>query len=94
VFLLGVSLAVGTALLLLKITYDYPLLRILVASGLFFASVYAMRVLLVGMVFCIVAVVVIYMQSFVDVTGDTKLFVRLILWVWVWVWVSVIIRSH
>src|SRR5580698_3089969 len=71
VFLLGVSLAVGIALVLLKITYDFPLLRIVVASGLFFASVYAMRVFKVGMVFFIVAVVIIYVQSFVDMTSVT-----------------------
>jgi multidrug resistance protein MdtO len=83
VFLLGVSLAIGIALVLLKITYDFPLLRIVVASGLFFASVYAMRVLKVGMVFFIVAVVIIYVQSFVDMTSIAELFVRLIMWVWV-----------
>lgn len=82
VFLLGVSLAVAIALVLLKITYDFPLVRIVAASTLFFASVYAMRVLRAGMVFFIVAVVIIYVQSFVDITGETELFVRLIMWVW------------
>jgi multidrug resistance protein MdtO len=82
-FIVAVSLAVGTAILLLKFTYDYPLIRIVAASVLFFGSVYLMRVLKVGMAFFVVAIVIIYVQSFVDRTDNADLLVRLTLWVWV-----------
>ena len=82
-FIVAVSLAVGSAILLLKFTYDYPLIRIIAASVLFFGSVYLMRVLKVGVAFFVVAIVVIYVQSFVDRTDNAELLVRLVLWVWV-----------
>jgi multidrug resistance protein MdtO len=82
-FIVGSTLAVAGALLLLKLTFDYPLLRILGASALFFGSVYLMRILKIGVVFFIVAIVIIYVQSFVDLTDQSELLVRLVLWVWV-----------
>jgi multidrug resistance protein MdtO len=82
-FIVAVSMAVGTAILLLKFTYDYPLIRIVAASVLFFGSVYLMRVLKVGVAFFVVAIVIIYVQSFVDRTDNADLLVRLVLWVWV-----------
>ena len=82
-FIVAVSLAVGTAILLLKFTYDYPLIRIVAASVLFFGSVYLMRVLKVGVAFFVVALVIIYVQSFVDRTDNAELLVRSVLWVWV-----------
>jgi multidrug resistance protein MdtO len=59
------------------------LLRIVIASLLFFGSVYLMRVLRIGVVFFIVAIVVIYVQSFVDRTDQADLLIRAALWVWV-----------
>ena len=83
IFILGSTLAVGTAILLFKFTFDYPLIRIIVASVLFFGSVYLMRVAKVGPAFFVVALVIIYAQSFVDRTDNAEELVRLILWVWV-----------
>lgn len=37
-FILGVTLAIGLSILLLKFTYAYPLLRALGASTLFFSA--------------------------------------------------------
>ncbi|KWK81552.1 hypothetical protein [Burkholderia ubonensis] len=37
-FIIGSTVAVISALLVLKLTYDYPLLRILLASVLFFSA--------------------------------------------------------
>ncbi|KVC93403.1 hypothetical protein WI78_23505 [Burkholderia ubonensis] len=37
-FIIGSTVAVISALLVLKLTYDYPLLRILLASALFFSA--------------------------------------------------------
>jgi multidrug resistance protein MdtO len=82
-FIVGSTLAIGLSILLLKFTFDYPLLRIVIASLLFFGSVYLMRVLRIGIVFFIVAIVVIYVQSFVDRTDQADLLIRAVLWVWV-----------
>ena len=82
-FIVGSTLAIGLSILLLKFTFDYPLLRIVIASLLFFGSVYLIRVLRIGVVFFIVAIVVIYVQSFVDRTDQADLLIRAVLWVWV-----------
>jgi multidrug resistance protein MdtO len=82
-FIVGSTLGIGLSILLLKFTFDYPLLRIVVASLLFFGSVYLMRVLKIGVVFFIVAIVVIYVQSFVDQTDQADLLIRAVLWVWI-----------
>ncbi|WP_109482064.1 FUSC family protein [Paraburkholderia sp. C35] len=82
-FMIGSTLAIGLSILLLKFTFDYPLLRIVFSSAVFFASVYLMRVLKIGVVFFIVAIVVIYVQTFVDQTDQAELLIRAVLWVWV-----------
>ncbi|KWR90495.1 FUSC family protein [Cupriavidus sp. IDO] len=82
-FMVGSTLAVGLSILVLKLTFDYPLLRIVAASALFFGSVYLMRVLKIGIIFFIVAIVVIYVQTFVDRTDQAELLIRAVLWVWV-----------
>lgn len=82
-FIVGSTFAIGLSILLLKFTFDYPLLRIVIASLLFFGSVYLMRVLKIGVVFFIVAIVIIYVQSFVDQTDQADLLIRAVLWVWV-----------
>ncbi|KWE50844.1 multidrug transporter [Burkholderia ubonensis] len=82
-FIAGSTLAVGQSILLLKFTFDYPLLRVVVASLLFFGSVYLIRVLRIGVVFFIVAIVIIYVQSFVDRTDQADLLIRAVLWVWI-----------
>ncbi len=82
-FMVGSTLAIGLSILLLKLTFDYPLLRIVAASALFFGSVYLMRILKVGIIFFIVAIVVIYVQTFVDRTDQAELLIRAVLWVWV-----------
>ncbi|MFP3563411.1 FUSC family protein [Paraburkholderia sp. SIMBA_030] len=82
-FFVGTTLAIGCTVLLLKWTFDYPLLRIVFASIIFFCCVYAMRVFQFGIVFFIAALVVIYAQTFVDVTQNAEGIVRTTLWVWV-----------
>jgi len=82
-FIVGSTLAIGLSILLLKFTFDYPLLRIVIASLVFFGSVYLLRILKIGVVFFIVAIVVIYVQSFVDLTDQADLLIRAVLWVWV-----------
>jgi len=82
-FIVGSTLAIGVSIVLLQLTFDYPLVRIVAASVLFFGSVYLMRVLKVGVIFFIVAIVVIYVQTFVDRVGVPELLIRAVLWVWV-----------
>lgn len=82
-FVLGSTLAVGLSILLLKFTYDLPLLRILGTSLLFFCSTFLMRTTRIGTVFFIVGIVVIYSQSFADLTDQGEVVLRLLLWVWV-----------
>ena len=80
---LGSTCAVAAAIGLYVLTFDYPLLRIAVASAIFFCSVYLMRaVTKFGLVFFIVAIIVIYAQSFVDLTDNAEQLVRSCLWVW------------
>jgi multidrug resistance protein MdtO len=90
-FIVGTTLAIGLAILLLKFTFDYPLMRIVVASVLFFCSVYLMRILRIGIIFFLVAIVVIYVQSFVDLTDQAEVLVRSVLWVWVAVNYSIVL---
>lgn len=82
-FMIGSTLAIGLSIVLLKFTFDYPLIRIVSASVLFFVCVYLMRVLKIGPMFYLCALVVIYVQSFVDQTDQADILVRLTLWTWV-----------
>ncbi|MGU7775129.1 FUSC family protein [Burkholderia sp. MR1-5-21] len=83
VFMIGVTLAVGGAILVLELTYDDPLPRILLSAALFFLSAYMMRVAKIGAAFLVVGIVIIYFQSFVDLTDHAEALVRIALWVWV-----------
>ncbi|ALR76618.1 hypothetical protein AO703_09990 [[Enterobacter] lignolyticus] len=82
-FILGSTAAIAVSLLILKITWDVPFLRIMAAFSVFFASVFLMRTSRIGVIFFVVAIVAIYTQSLVDSTPDADLLVRGILWVWV-----------
>lgn len=82
-FFVGATLAIGASIILLKFTYGYPLARILGACALFFVSTYLMRVTTVGVVFFIVGIVIIYVQTFADATDQAELVLRSVLWVWV-----------
>ncbi|MGF7134020.1 multidrug resistance protein MdtO [Paraburkholderia sp. EB58] len=80
---IGSTCAVAAAIVLYVLTFNYPLLRITVASAIFFCCVYMMRaVSKLGLVFFVVAIIVIYAQSFVDLTDNAEQLVRSCLWVW------------
>lgn len=81
-FIVSTTLAVGLAILLLKFTYGYPLLRILGASVVFIASMFFLRATRLGPLFFLVAIVVIYVQSQVDLIAQPELLLRACLWVW------------
>jgi multidrug resistance protein MdtO len=81
--LAGSTLAIAIVILVLKTSFDYPLLRIVITTILFFCSVYAMRIVKFGVVFFLIAIVVVYVQTFVDLTDNAEALVRACLWVWV-----------
>lgn len=82
-FIIGSTLSILLSLLVLKVTWDTPFLRLLISFTLFFVSVFLMRTTKIGVVFFIVAIVAIYTQSLVDIAPDAEVLVRGILWVWV-----------
>jgi multidrug resistance protein MdtO len=84
VFLVTVSVALGGVLLIIKWTYDYPLIRLVASVALFFCAIYLMRVLgKLGLAFFVVALAVIYAQTFPSMTSQSEILVRLLLWLWV-----------
>ncbi|KAE8759890.1 FUSC family protein [Paraburkholderia madseniana] len=81
---IGTTCAIACIIGVFKLTFDYPLLRIIVASAIFFCSAYLMRaVAKLGLVFFLVSLIVIYAQTFVDRTDNAEALVRACLWVWV-----------
>lgn len=83
VMVIGATLAVAAAILLLKFTLDYPLLRILGACAIAFCGMYFMRISKLGAIGYLVALVAIYGQSFPDLNNDPEALTRLFLWTWV-----------
>ncbi|CAB3725605.1 Multidrug resistance protein MdtO [Paraburkholderia sediminicola] len=82
--LIGTTCAIACIIGVYQLTFDYPLLRIIVASAIFFCSAYLMRaVAKLGLVFFLVSLIVIYAQTFVDQTDNAEALVRNCLWVWV-----------
>ncbi len=82
--LIGTTCAIAVTIGLLKLTFDYPLLRIVVASAIFFCSTYLIRAIAkLGLVFFLVSLIVFYAQTFVDLTDNAEVLVRACLWVWV-----------
>ncbi|HDX8712145.1 TPA: FUSC family protein [Klebsiella michiganensis] len=84
VFVVTVSIALGGVLLIIKWTYDFPLIRLVASVILFFCAIYLMRVLgKLGLAFFVVALAVIYAQTFPSMTSQSEILVRLLLWLWV-----------
>jgi multidrug resistance protein MdtO len=89
---IGTTCAIACIIGVFRLTFDYPLLRIIVASAIFFCSAYLMRaVAKLGLVFFLVSLIVIYAQTFADQTDNAEALVRDCLWVWVAVNYSVVL---
>ncbi|MFK4446347.1 multidrug resistance protein MdtO [Caballeronia udeis] len=89
---IGTTCAIACIIGIYKLTFDYPLLRIIIASAIFFCSAYLMRaVAKLGLVFFLVSLIVIYAQTFADLTDNAEALVRDCLWVWVAVNYSVVL---
>ncbi|MFI3014254.1 hypothetical protein ACH7BS_24420 [Klebsiella aerogenes] len=82
-FILGMTLATGLSILTLKLTWEYPLLRLMMSCGLFFSCVYLMRATRYGVIFFLSGLVIFYTQTFADMTDQADSVVRLILWLWI-----------
>ena len=83
-FFITISVALGLVLLIIKWTYDFPLIRLVASVCLFFGAMYLMRVLgKLGLAFFVVALAVIYAQTFPSMTSQSEILVRLLLWLWV-----------
>ena len=89
-FIVVALFALGGMLLIIKYTYDYPLIRLVASLFLFFWAMFFMRVLgKLGLAFFVVALVLIYAQTFPSMTGESEIIVRLILWLWMSMVVSI-----
>lgn len=83
VLVIGTTLAIALSLLLLKLTIDNPMLRLLGAGAIAFCGMYFMRISKLGSIGYLVALFVFYSQSFADLYDNPELIVRALLWVWV-----------
>lgn len=83
-FFLLLSVVIGIIVLMLKFTYEYPLVRLVCSSLLFFAAMFCMRIFgKAGLAFFIIALSVIFAQTFPSMTGNAELLIRMVLWLWV-----------
>lgn len=83
-FLLVNTVAVGAAILLLKLTIDLPMLRLLSVSVALLILLYLMRSSRKwGFLYFAVAITITYVQSFVDLSSDGEMLLRNCLWSWV-----------
>lgn len=81
--LIAQSVAVGFAILILKFTIDYPMIRLLFTAITLILLLYFMRSSAkVGPLLFIVAITVTYAQSFVDQTPNGESLLRKLLWMW------------
>jgi len=84
VFVVTITTALFCSLLILKFTIGYPLLGLACSSVLLLVSTYLLRVVQrIGTAFFLVALVVINVQTFPDLTDQAEVMVRLILWIWI-----------
>ncbi len=78
--IVGSILSTALSILVFMLTIDHPSLRIALAGAVAFAGVYFMRTHKMGVLGFMVAVAVIYSQSFPDFVEDPEQLVRLSLW--------------
>lgn len=79
----GLTLAVACTLLLLRLTLDVPLLRILSSMLILLGAMYFLRTNKLGSIGFLVGLAVIYTQSAVDTVSNPELLTRAVLWLWV-----------
>lgn len=90
-FVGGATLAVTLAILNLKLTWAYPLPRLLLSGALLFGCAWMMRASKYGVMFFLSGIVIIYTQTFADLTDNADSVVRLILWLWVSITYAIVV---
>ncbi|MBV8124292.1 MAG: FUSC family protein [Paucibacter sp.] len=82
VMVIGTTLGVGAAIVLLRFTIDYPLWRIVGACVIAFAGMYFLRISRLGAMGFMLALTTVYAQSLVDLTDSSEALLRGLLWFW------------
>ncbi len=83
VFFVTVTVALGGVLLIIKWTYDYPLIRRQPPWRSFLRPLSDAGAGQAGTGLFVVALAVIYAQTFPSMTSQSEILVRLLLWLWV-----------
>lgn len=82
-FFAAVTASIGSILIVLIATWNTPFLRLLVSMLILLSGVFLMRTSKMGVIFFLVAVIVSYGQTLVDISPDPEIVVRELLWLWV-----------
>jgi multidrug resistance protein MdtO len=80
---IGTTVAIGIALVLLKFTMGDPMLCLLGAAAILFCGIYFMRISKFGQLGYLAAIVICYSLTMLDVVNDPEFMTRFLLWVWV-----------
>ncbi|WP_145577609.1 FUSC family protein [Yersinia mollaretii] len=80
--LVALVLMAVLALLLMKFTIDMPLVRIVCASLLCFGGLWLMRVFRFGALFNLIAMLILFIQSWADSNVSPEYLTHTILWIW------------
>jgi len=80
---IGVTIAIGITLVLFKVTYGHPELRIPAMAVAIFIGMWLSRVFVIGALGFILGFLIAYSQSIVEQVPSPELVVRASLWVWV-----------
>ncbi|MFR0688231.1 FUSC family protein [Enterobacterales bacterium AE_CKDN230030158-1A_HGKHYDSX7] len=78
--LIANGLSIGLFVLVMNLTYDYPLLRIVSSGVVFFCAMYCQRISKLGALLLGPGLVLLYAQSFADLTDQAEYLVRQMLW--------------
>ena len=80
---IGASIILVLQILLLSVTFDYDLLRVVISFSLVFAGIYFYRASPLGAIGYMAAIFIAYVQSDYDLTQSPETLVRANLWIWV-----------
>ncbi|MGL4214453.1 MAG: FUSC family protein [Morganella morganii] len=83
VMALGGTLGICISLILLKVSFNTPFVRIVLAAIIIFSGMYFFRISKLGVMGFILTILVSYSQSLVDVIPAPEVLVRMMLWAWV-----------
>ena len=81
--LIGLTIGVAVSLLLYKLTYGHPELRVPSMAIILFLGLYLSRVLVLGPLGFLIGFVIAVTQSIGELLPSPELVVRAILWIWV-----------